>query len=322
MFKFIFIFTIILQLNLISSPNGVNLNKYISEDSSSLNNYKTKNINQINILESRIPIGRIILFLILALALFIIYTSIRNTITLNKFIEEIFAIVKKNYKLEEIDIGDLKKIRVKNILVFYSKVYYIPGFGYLSIMTVNLGIMQMITFNVNPFEKDLPQFINDIIFLFGKRTVLIEFYDSMLDKKNNKYINFLNKIKEIHKKYSDLEFCKTKENWSDSILSECIKKTGTVKHWNRMTIMFNELLEIYLEYAKEASELNEDEKEKKILIIKGICDTFIEKGGIAVNTFKSSVGAEKTAEVLGKIIYSYLLYKDLNIKKDQKVKNE
>ena len=144
----------------------------------------------------------------------------------------------------------------------------------------------------------------------------------MLDKKNNKYINFLNKIKEIHKKYSDLEFCKTKENWSDSILSECIKKTGTVKHWNRMTIMFNELLEIYLEYAKEASELNEDEKEKKILIIKGICDTFIEKGGIAVNTFKSSVGAEKTAEVLGKIIYSYLLYKDLNIKKDQKVKNE
>ena len=312
----IFQFNIIFTENFISTSNGENINKYSSSY------YKSKNINPIKISESHIPIRKIILFLIISLGLFIIYTAIRNTMIMNKFIKENFSLINNNLKLEEIDIGDLKKIRIKKILVFNSEVYYIEGLGFLSLMTVNIGIMQMITFGIIPFEKDLPYIIGEFIYLLGKRKFLIEIYDFLLDKKNNKNINFINKIKEINEKMSDLEPLKTKKNWYDPIVFTTIKKGGSVKDDNKLINSFKEILEAYIEFAKEESLLNEEDKEKKYLKIKGVAEEFIEKGGIAVDTFKNSVGIAKTSEVLGKIIFCHLLFKELKINKKKKAKNE
>jgi hypothetical protein len=312
--KIAFIIVFIIQLNItfrentISSTNGENIKKNYSSNIN--NNYKPKNI------------GIIFTFLIISLGLFIIYTAIRNTIKMNKYIEEILSIFKNNFKLEELELGDAKKLIIKKILTFNSKVYHIEGLGFISIMKCNIGIMQMITVEINPYEKDLPQITCEFIYLFYKRTFLIRIYDFMLDKKSNKYLNYIKRINEINDKNPDLKKAIIKKNWYDSFVSATIKKTGTVKQENKIINMFKEVLEAYIEFAKESSLLSEEEKEKKYLIIKGFCEKFIEKGGIAVNFFKKNIGIEKTTVFLGKVIFCNLLFKDLQVKGIKKVKNE
>lgn len=314
MVKIFFIIIFIIQLNItfreniISQSNGENINKYYSSNIN--NNYRLKNI------------GKIFIFLIISLGLFIIYTAIRNTIKMNKCIEEILSIFKIHFKLEELELGDIKKIIIKKVLAFHSEVYYIEGLGFISIIRANIGIMQIITFEINPYEKDLPQITCEFIYLLFKRKILIEIYDIMLDKKSNEYINYIKRINEINDKNSDLKNIITKKNWYDSIISATIKKSGTTKQEYKIKNMFKEVIGTYIEYAKESSLLNEEEKEKKYLIIKRLCEEFVKKGGIAVNTFKKNIGIEKTTEFLGKINFCNLLFKELQVKGFKKVKNE
>jgi hypothetical protein len=119
-----------------------------------------------------------------------------------KTIEEGMKIIQNKYSIKQLDIGDFKQMTIYGIISFYTKAYNIEGLGILSIMTVNLGVMQMFTFSINPYEKDLPQMSNDIIYMFNKRIFIIEFYNLMIDNQNSEYKSFINKIKEINNKYS------------------------------------------------------------------------------------------------------------------------
>ena len=231
---FFILFLLLLNKSLLN-----NIHELSKEINSNNNNQKNKNKNyHIKISESRIPICKILLYLLILLIIFIIYTIIRNTIIFRKAIKEGFSCVKNNFGIEEIDIGLLKKIRIYKIVPFYSKVYYIKELGVFPIVTVNIGIMQQITFNINPFEKDLPQLTVELIYFFGKRIFIVEIYDLMLDKKSIKYLDFLNKLNE---KYSELEIIKDEKN----VLYEAkisLKKKGKVENDNTIINIFKEIL--------------------------------------------------------------------------------
>ena len=189
---------------------------------------------------------------------------------------------------------------------------------------MNIGIMQQITFNINPFEKDLPQLTIELIYFLGKRIIYIEIYDVMLDKKNIKYKEFLAKIKEMNEKYSELEIVKEKKVWYEPYICGTLKKKGNVEHENIIMKIFKEILEAYIKYYKSLPLLNDNDKEKKYFLIKGLSDQFVEKGGVAVNYFLNSIGKEKTREYLGKVIFGYLIFKNQNLKlyKNVYAKNE
>ena len=315
--KYLFILFILL-LNTSLLKNIKESSKEIKSNNNNINNsssLRDNNNYHINISESRIPIGKILLYLIILLLIFIIYTTIRNTKIFNKTIKEGFSCVKNNFGVEEIDIGPFKKVQINKILPFYSEVYYIKELGVLPIVTVNIGIVQQITFNINPFEKDLPQLTIELIYFLGKRIFLVEIYDLMLDKKNNRYKDFLAKIKEINEKYTELEIIKEeKKVWYEPYICGKIKKKGKAENDNIIKNIFRELLETYIEYSKSLPLLNDNYKEKKYFLIKGLSDQFVEKGGIAVNNFIKSMGKEKTREYLGKVIFGYLIFQDLNLK--------
>jgi len=61
-------------------------------------------------------------------------------------------------------------------------------------MTLNLGIMQMISFNINPFEKDIPQLTFDWITMLSKRKILIEIYKLLVNSETKNYNEFLKKL--------------------------------------------------------------------------------------------------------------------------------
>ena len=100
--------------------------------------------------------NKLVLLVIAALASYVGYTSVTTTKSMNTMINEGLAIVKKDYKLEELDIGEFKKVLIYKVLPFKSKVYSIDGLGILPVMTLNVGLMEMFTFNINSYDKDLP----------------------------------------------------------------------------------------------------------------------------------------------------------------------
>ena len=250
--------------------------------------------------------SKILLIAFAALASYIGYTSYNNTSTMNGLIEEMNNIIEKDYKLKELEIGEFKKILVFKILPFYSKVYQIEGLGIYSVLTLNVGIMQMLTINVNPYEKDIPQLTIEFTVSLQTRKIYIEIYELMVDKENEKYKNYIKKVEEIKNKYSNLKDFSSKESWHNKYLPVFIRKSGTPKDDKTILYLFKEVVLTYFEYAKEAPALSEDDKKKKYEAIKEFSDQLAEKGGVAIDNFKKTLGEEKTKEFLGKAFYGYL----------------
>jgi len=250
--------------------------------------------------------SKILLIAFAALASYIGYTSYDNTSTMNGLIEEINNIIEKDYKLKELEIGEFKKILVFKILPFYSKVYQIEGLGIYSVLTLNVGIMQMLTINVNPYEKDIPQLTIEFTVRLQTRKIYIEIYELMVDKENEKYKNYIKKVEEIKNKYSNLKDFSSKESWHNKYLPVFIRKSGTPKDDKTILYLFKEVVLTYFEYAKEAPALSEDDKKKKYEVIKEFGEQLAEKGGVAIGNFKKTLGEEKIKEFLGKVFYGYL----------------
>ena len=246
----------------------------------------------------------ILLFII---GTYLSYTVITNTKTKNKIIDEGISIIKKEYELEELDIGEFKTVYVYKVLPFKSEEYYIKGLGVLSVMTLNLGPMQQLTFNINPLEKDIPQLTIDYTIMLNQRKIFIEVYKLMIDSETQNYKEFLKQMEEIKGNYSDLkDFKASEDSWRNEYFSDAIYKSGNPLNEGKLLNLFKDTLNAYIEYAKKEKDLDSEQKAKKAEAIKEFADKLVENGGIAINNFKKSLGDEKTKEFLGKVLYGYL----------------
>ena len=250
--------------------------------------------------------SKIPLLIFAALAAYVGYTTITNTKSMNNMINKGIEITKKDFPLEELEIGEFKKVLIYKVLPFNSKVYEADKLGILAVMTLNVGVMEMYTFNINPYDKDLPQLTIDYTITLNNRKLYVEIYDLMIDKEAKDYKDFLNKIEEINNKNSDLKDFSSKASWHDEYLSGMIKKSGSVRDDDKLLTIFTDVMNAYIDYAKKAPELKEADKKKKYNLIKGFSDQLVEKGGVAINNFKKTLGDEKTKEFLGNVLYGYL----------------
>ena len=174
-------------------------------------------------------------------------------------------------------------------------------------MTLNLGAMQQLTFNINPFEKDIPQLTIDYTIMLNQRKIFIEVYKLMINSKTENYNEFLNKLEEIEGNYTDLkDFKASEDSWRDEYFSDAIYKSGNPLNEGKLLNLFKDVLNAYIEYAKKENDLDSDKKAQKVEVIKEFSDKLVENGGIAINNFKKTLGDEKTKEFLGKVLYGYL----------------
>ena len=245
--------------------------------------------------------------LLFILGAYLSSTVITNTKTKNNIIDEGISIIKKEYELEELDIGEFKTVYIYKVLPFKSEEYYIKGLGVLSVMTLNLGAMQQLTFNINPFEKDIPQLTIDYTIMLNQRKIYIEVYKLMINSETENYNAFLTKLEEIEGNYTDLkDFKASEDSWRDEYFSDAIYKSGNPLNEGKLLNLFKDVLNAYIEYAKKENDLNSEQKAKKVEVIKDFSDKLVENGGIAINNFKKTLGDEKTKEFLGKVLYGYL----------------
>ena len=109
-----------------------------------------------------------------------------NVKAMNKCADSALNIVKNNFEVIKIDLGEKSTMKLNALMKFDIEQYDIKNIGNLSIMKMNMGLMQMLTFVITPVHKNMPLLSADYMYILGTRKSYLEYYD-LVEKKDSTY---------------------------------------------------------------------------------------------------------------------------------------
>lgn len=212
--------------------------------------------------------------------------------------DQLLEIINAYYDLIELDTNTYKDAELNGIPLII-KSYDVVNFGSVSILSSNSIMMDLDTLIFNPFTKDMPLFSYDRIKAFHSDTLIIELYDTLLDKSLNEVVNEdLNKIKKKYQEISELEH---KDNWYDSIrLDASTSKKVELDQSNLFDELTKEYLKAYLAISKNLDSCNEELKKAKA---KEYTDGLLENGGPSTDAFIKAKGKEYTEKLYREVLF-------------------
>ncbi len=225
-----------------------------------------------------------------------------NKKIIEKEIKDGLDILNTTYKLNEINCGQFSNLQIQNI-AYNIKQYEIASVGNLLMMeSKDSTELQMLSFVITPYYKNLPLFSSDYLFIGEKRNFLVEYYD-LVSEKDSLYNTYLNKLQAIKEKYEDLPDMKLKECWYDSLKTVCIAKKTSIAEDDIMLSIFNENLHTFIETEQKTDILSESEKRLKLQITRDYVNNLVDSGGVSTNVFKNSMGAESTKKFFNEVFF-------------------
>lgn len=199
--------------------------------------------------------------------------------------------IAKSFELEEKEAGEFSCAKVSG-LTFHIRSFYAKGLGNVSIMTGKgmLGLMAMDTLVINPFELDSPLFSYDRIHAMGNDTLLLELYETRLDKTQS-----LSDVDYVVKAFGDIPNEVVPERWYKSItLAQSIKKKGKKVLTSRFDDMAEKYLDAYIEVLKRAPACDIVAKTKAAGIY---TEGLLNNGGASTDAFLKAKGKDYTARL-------------------------
>ena len=247
----------------------------------------------------------IILAIILVLVLAIGIIASKNVKAMNSCVDAVLTELNENYTVIPRDVGEYQGLTVMGIMKFDVEQYEIEGIGNLSVMRMNMGLMQMATVVITPTEKNLPLLSADYMYILSNRKAYMEFYD-VVAQKDVAYQQLLTALEEVHTGYEHLEDIEVSEAWYAPLLTVTSYKGGSFDADKDLEGILLDSLKVYEQYANIFPELSEEEKAEKIAITVEYTDGLIEKGGISTDVFKSELGEEKTKHFFDTVFFGTL----------------
>lgn len=260
--------------------------------------------------KKRWPKVLLVIFIVICMLVgFISVNASKNMKVMDRTVDSGMNTLSAYAKLTPVDTGEYKRIKMYGVMKFDVSQYDIEDIGNLSVMTVNMGFMQMVSYVITPYKKNMPMLSMDFMYILGKRKAYVEFYDLVADPTSSEYIAVLDKIKAFESKYSDMEDVKVDTAWYDSYLTVVLHKAGKRADDDRIEELFNDAIRCYMEAAGELDTLSDGEKAEKLEITQKYCDNLVEKGGISTNVFKKALGEEKTKDFFNKVFFGTEKYR-------------
>ncbi len=226
----------------------------------------------------------------------------KNMKAMNNCIDAVLTELNNNYTVTHCDVGDYEEMKIYGVMKFHVEQYDIEELGNLSIMRVNMGVMQMATVVITPKHKNMPLLSADYMYILLNRKSYLEFYDVVKDK-DEQYNQLLNSISEVHGKYSYLENITTSPAWYEHLLTVTAYKGGKSDADKDLQGMLVDSLNVYINYSKQFPVLSEEEKDEKLAITLEYTDGLIEKGGISTDVFKKAFGEEETKKFFDNVFF-------------------
>lgn len=211
--------------------------------------------------------------------------------------QNLITILDQSFPLERKSIGEFAKIKV-NGMNFTIEQYCAKGLGNVSIMHASglLGLMKMDTFIINPIECDAPLFSYDRVLAMGNDTLIVELYDTLLEKVS------LEEFAKLNNAYKELPNHDLGKHWYDHMkFAESNAKKGTKKDTPSFDNFIKEYFKVYIECLEKAKKgVDKTAKnEKASVYVEGL----LSNGGPSTDIFKKHYGEEKTAYLFRNILF-------------------
>lgn len=235
----------------------------------------------------------IILAIIATLAIVISVIANKNVSAMNSCVDAVLAELNENFTVTPVDVGEYEEMKIYGIMKFHVEQYDIEEIGNLSIMRMNMGLMQMATVVITPQDKNLPLLSADYMYILSNRKAYLEFYD-VVKEKDDSYNELLAALSDVQTNYEHLENIEPSEAWYEHLLTVTAYKSGKPEADKDLEGMLVDSLTVYMDYAKEFPLLTDEEKAEKLAITVEYTDGLIEKGGISTDVFKKELGEEET----------------------------
>lgn len=209
--------------------------------------------------------------------------------------EQLLNGIRKRFPLTEKPVGEFATLKA-NGMTFTIKAYDAKGLGHVSVMTAKgfFGLMQMDTLIVNPTEKDLPLYSYDRILAMGNDTLIIELYDTMLEKVD------LQAVRDVNTIYCDLPRRDPGQHWYDSIkLQESVSVKAKKPQKPRMDLYAVQHLGAFLDCAPTGACDPAAKREKASVYVEGL----LQNGGPSTDVFLKAFGKEKTERLFRTVLF-------------------
>lgn len=163
--------------------------------------------------------------------------------------------------------------------------------SYLS-MRAFLGLMKMETLICTPYAKDLPMYSYDKIIAFGKKSLLLEVYDTQVEPVD------LSSMDAVKESYKDLKDKQPKPAWYDSLrLSPSTFKEGKEE---RLAQLATAMTTAYLDLFATAREVDRAVKTaRNRTYVEGL----ISNGGPAINAVRGMIGDEAAETLFRRFLF-------------------
>ena len=226
----------------------------------------------------------------------------KNAKVMNHCVASVLAKLQEHYTVTPIDVGEYKEMKLFGIMKFHVEQYKIEELGNLSIMRVNMGVMQMATVVITPKDKNLPLLSADYMYILSNRKSYLEFYD-VVKEKDDRYNQLLGALAESQSNYGHLENIQASPAWYQHLLTVTTYKAGKSDADRDLENMLVDSLKVYVEHSKQFPLLSEEEKTEKQSITLEYTDGLIEKGGISTDVFKKALGDEETKKFFDQVFF-------------------
>lgn len=244
----------------------------------------------------------IIAGVILLLVILVALIAKKNVKAMNHCVDSVLEELRKHYTVTPRDAGEYKEMKIYGIMKFRVEQYDIEELGNLSIMRVNMGVMQMATVVITPKDKNLPLLSADYMYILSNRKSYLEFYD-VVKAKDEQYNQLLSALSKVQEKYRDLEDLTPSKAWYEHLLTVTTYKTGRSGADAALESLLTDSVRVYLEQSKAFPVLTESEQAEKRQITLAYTDGLIEKGGISTDVFKKALGEEKTKKFFDDVFF-------------------
>ena len=116
---------------------------------------------------------RVLLALLIVILIVVGTVSVfaaQNVKAMNHCVDAAMAQLRSQYTVTPVDPAEYEDLTLFGLMKFDVEQYDIEGIGNLSVMRVNMGIMQMSTFVITPLDRNLPLLSTDYMYILGNRT--------------------------------------------------------------------------------------------------------------------------------------------------------
>ena len=218
------------------------------------------------------------------------------------------SMLRQNYRVIEIDTGALESFVVAER--FHAvRQYEIEGVGNLVVMTnPKEGTMQMDTFTITPYYKNLPLFTTDYMYFEDKRMFLNEIYD-LVEEQDELYRTYIGRFSENCAAVADLEDMPMRKCWYDSIRPVVAAKIAMPAEDECILDLFLRNLSTFIEMEQKTPLLSPEKRLGKWQRNYDYARALVEDGGVSTDLFVQSLGADETKRFFYSVFFAPLRYR-------------